>query len=46
MKNNNGFLNRHPWIYVLLAFMLLIGAWSTLISVAAKHSPQVIEVKK
>jgi Tol biopolymer transport system component len=25
---------------------LLIGAWSTLISIAAKHSPQVIEVRK
>lgn len=41
-----GFLNRHPWIYVVLAFALLLGAWFTLISIAAKHGPQEMEVKK
>lgn len=46
MKNLSDFLSRHPWLYVVLAFVLLIGAWSTLISIAAKHSPQVIEVKR
>ena len=40
------FLLRRPWILVVLAFALLIGAWSALISVAVKHSPQTIEVKK
>ena len=42
----NGFLSRHPWIYIVLAFILLICAWSTLISIAVKHTPQVIEVSK
>jgi hypothetical protein len=46
MKSLAEVLSRHPWIYVVLAFVLLIGAWSTLISIAAKHSPQVIEVKR
>lgn len=46
MKKTADFLARHPWIYVLLAFVLLITAWSTLITIAAKHSPQVIEVKR
>lgn len=46
MKNIASFMSRHPWIYVIFAFLLLIGAWSTLISIAAKHSPQVIEVRK
>jgi hypothetical protein len=46
MKKLADYLARHPWIYVMFAFLLLIGAWSTLISVAAKHSPQVIEVKR
>ena len=41
-----GFLVRHPWILVVLAFALLIGAWTTLITVAAKHAPQVIDVRK
>lgn len=46
MKSLAEFLSRHPWLYVVFAFVLLIGAWSTLISIAAKHSPQVIEVKR
>lgn len=46
MKPLSEFLSRHPWIYVVMAFVLLIGAWSTLISIAAKYSPQVIELKK
>ncbi|MEI8039651.1 MAG: hypothetical protein WCJ14_14800 [Verrucomicrobiota bacterium] len=46
MKALAAFLSRHPWIYVVLAFSLLIGAWSTFISLAAKHGPQQIEWKK
>lgn len=46
MKAVAAFLNRNPWIYVVLAFALLIGAWSTLISIAIKHSPQQIEVPR
>ena len=46
MKPLAAFLSRHPWIYVVLAFALLIGAWSTLISIAIKHTPPQIEVKK
>ena len=40
------FLNRHPWIYVVLAFGLLIGAWTTIILISSKHRPQEIEVGK
>ena len=39
-----GFLNRHPWIYVVLAFALLIAGWTTIILLANKHRPQEIEV--
>lgn len=46
MKSLAAFLSRNPWIYVVLAFAILLGAWSTLISIAIKHSPQQIEVKK
>lgn len=41
-----GFLVRHPWLLVVLAFALLLGAWSTLITVAVKNSPQQVEVKR
>ena len=40
------FLNRHPWIYVVLAFGLLIAAWSTLISLALEHTPEKIEIQR
>jgi hypothetical protein len=46
MKQLNEFLGRHPWLYVMFAFLVLIAAWSTLISIAVKHSPRVIEVRK
>jgi hypothetical protein len=42
----NAFINRHPWLYIVFAFLLLIGAWSTLISIAVKHTPQQVEVAK
>lgn len=46
MKTVSAFVSRHPWIYVVLAFIILISAWSTLISIAVKFSPQRIEVSK
>ncbi len=45
MKSIAAFVSRNPWLYVLLAFVLLLSAWSALISVAVKISPQQIEVK-
>jgi hypothetical protein len=39
-------INRHPWVYIVFAFLLLIGAWSTLISIAVKHTPQQVELSK
>lgn len=32
------------WLFVILAFLLLIGAWSLLITLAVKNQPQKIEV--
>jgi hypothetical protein len=46
LETRPGFLVRHPWLLVLLAFALLLGAWSTLIAVAVKNSPQQVEVKR
>lgn len=44
MKSQPGFLNRHPWLYVVMAFLLLIAAWSSLITITMKFRPQVIEL--
>ncbi len=46
MKTIAAFVSRNPWIYIVLAFVILLGAWSTLITVAVKYSPQQVEVKK
>ncbi len=46
MKSIQAFITRNPWIYIVLAFVLLLAAWSTLITVAMKYSPQVVEVRK
>ena len=46
MKKLVAILSRNPWIYVVLAFAVLIGAWSALIAIAAKHAPRQIEVRK
>ena len=37
-------MKKHPWIFVVLAFLLLISAWSALITIAVKHAPEKIEV--
>ncbi|MEI6605884.1 MAG: hypothetical protein WCP35_11275 [Verrucomicrobiota bacterium] len=37
MKSVFHFIARHPWLYVVLAFILLIASWVVLILVAARH---------
>ncbi len=39
MKTISEFVSRNPWIYVVLAFILLLTAWSTLISLAVEFAP-------
>ncbi|MEO5917583.1 MAG: hypothetical protein ABIS50_25360 [Luteolibacter sp.] len=46
MKTVSAFISRNPWLYVVFAFLLLLTAWSAMISVAMKFSPQQIEVKR
>ncbi len=46
MKTITAFVSRNPWIYIVLAFIILLAAWSTLITIAVKYSPEQIEVVK
>ncbi len=46
MKTISAFVFRNPWIYIVLAFVLLLAAWSTLISIAVKHTPERIELQR
>ena len=38
-------LNRHPWLLVLLAFAVLLTAWTSLIVVAVKHQPEKVPLE-
>jgi hypothetical protein len=44
MEKRPNLFNRHPWLYVVLAFLLLIAAWATLFTITMKNQPQVIQV--
>jgi len=35
---------KRPWLLIVFAFLLLIGAWSALITIAVKHAPERIEM--
>jgi len=35
-----------PWLFVVGAFLLLIAAWSSLIVVATRFSPQTVQLEK
>jgi hypothetical protein len=44
MEKRPNLFNRHPWLYVVLAFLVLIGAWTTLVTITLNNQPEVIEV--
>lgn len=36
----------NPWLFLVAAFLLLISAWTTLIVIAIRHSPERITIVK
>lgn len=34
-----------PWLYVTGAFLLLLAAWSSLIFIAVKHTPESVPLQ-
>ena len=38
-------LDRHPWLLVVLAFVILLTAWTSLIVVAVKHQPEKVPLE-
>jgi len=36
----------NPWLFLVAAFLLLISAWTTLIVIALRHSPERISIVK
>jgi hypothetical protein len=37
---------KHPWLFVIGAFLLLIAAWTSLLFVASRFSPQMVEISR
>lgn len=38
-------VSRHPWLLVVLAFALLLSAWTSLIIVAVKNQPEMVPLE-
>jgi len=37
---------KHTWLFVIGAFLLLITAWTSLLIVASRFSPQTVEISR
>ncbi|BCU78519.1 hypothetical protein [Luteolibacter sp. LG18] len=44
--SRSSFIDRHPWWFVIAAFALLLGAWSSLIAVAVRNRPEMVETRR
>ncbi|MEM7383667.1 MAG: hypothetical protein AAF514_01870 [Verrucomicrobiota bacterium] len=36
--------SKRPWLLIVAAFLLLIGAWATLVRIALDHQPEAIPI--
>lgn len=36
----------NPWLFLVAAFLLLISAWTTLIVIAMRHTPERVDIVK
>jgi hypothetical protein len=40
------FLHRRPWIWIVVAFFILIGAWTALITIALNNQPAKVQIEE
>ena len=41
----SSFINRHAWFPFVLAFVLLLSAWTTMIFIAVKNRPESVPLE-
>lgn len=41
----SSFLKKRPWIWVWVAFIVLLGAWTALFTIALKNQPRPIPLE-
>lgn len=39
------FLRARPWLWIVLAFAILIASWVVLLTIASKHRPATVELR-
>ncbi len=39
------FLRKRPWLFIVLAFALLIGSWIFLLRLAKEHQPETVPLQ-
>ena len=39
------FIHRHPWIILVVVFLVLIAAWTTMILIASKNRPEKVPLE-
>jgi hypothetical protein len=37
---------KRPWLWIFVAFFILIGAWTTLITIAVKNQPAKVQIEE
>ncbi len=37
-----GFFGKRPWLYVVVAFMIMFSAWGVMFTMAIKHQPKAV----
>jgi len=37
-------LKKRPWLWVILAFVILISAWTAFITIAVNNQPELIDI--
>ncbi len=38
-------VRRRPWVWIWVAFAILLGAWAVLVAIAVKHQPERIPLE-
>lgn len=37
-------MKKRPWLWIIFAFLVLIGSWTVLLKIAADHRPATVEL--
>ena len=37
---------KRPWLWIFVAFFVLIGAWASLITIALTHQPAKVQIEE